>query len=289
MNRQQINLVLTANDVDVNIEASGQGATAKSNVTGSTGTDFVESIDSIARKKQSDTQLLNQEAMQARQQGNNNLMNEIAEQYYKLMAKHDKGLKQKIWESRESIAGLYGMNYLDLEAEFTFADSVASHFNKAYPDHLLTQDLVSRVDNMRVLAVGADAPEILLPTPDGEELALSSLRGKYVLIDFWAAWCKPCRMENPNVLALYKQYGGEEFEILGVSLDRKKEDWVKAIADDGLPWKHVSDLKYFNSEAARIYQINAIPATYLIGPDGKIVAKNLRGATLRAKLQELFG
>ena len=120
-------------------------------------------------------------------------------------------------------------------------------------------------------------------------ITLSSLKGKYVLIDFWAAWCGPCRRENPNVVRLYKEYSNQGFEILGVSLDRSKEAWLKAIEQDGLSWIHVSDLKHFGSEAASTYQINAIPATYLIGPDGVIVAKNLRGPALEDKLREIFG
>ncbi|MEQ9307022.1 MAG: TlpA disulfide reductase family protein, partial [Marinoscillum sp.] len=99
----------------------------------------------------------------------------------------------------------------------------------------------------------------------------------------------PCRAENPNVVRVYNQYGGEDFEILGVSLDRNRDAWVKAIEQDGLPWLHVSDLQYFNSEAATTYQISSIPATYLIGPDGKIIAKGLRGPSLEAKLKEIFG
>ena len=110
-----------------------------------------------------------------------------------------------------------------------------------------------------------------------------------MLIDFWAAWCRPCRAENPNVVKMYNKYKDENFEILGVSLDRRKQDWVNAIEKDGLIWKHVSDLKYYGSEAALTYRVNAIPATYLIDPDGKILAKGLRGETLRKKLEEIFG
>ena len=109
-----------------------------------------------------------------------------------------------------------------------------------------------------------------------------------MLIDFWAAWCKPCRQENPNVVRLYNQYNSKGFEVFGVSLDRSREDWVKAIADDRLTWTQVSDLQYFNSAAATLYQIQAIPATYLVDPDGKIIAKDLRGPSLEAKLAELF-
>ncbi len=111
---------------------------------------------------------------------------------------------------------------------------------------------------------------------------------KPVLIDFWAAWCRPCRQENPNVVRLYNKYRNENFEILGVSLDRTDRAWRKAIADDGLEWIHVSDLSYFNTKAAKDYQVSSIPQTFLIDPEGNIVAKGLRGPTLEAKLKELF-
>ncbi len=287
--RQFINLILTGEEKKVYIEADGSDPNGKNNVTGSYHTDLMRQLDSIARKKQSDIQLLNQEAMQARSRGDVKTMNEITDQYYYLNGKHNRNMKIRIRQSLPSLAALYGINYIDVEQEFQFADSLVTIFKSSLPDNTLTKELSARIDVLRKLAVGADAPEISLPTPEGDHVTLSSLKGNYVLIDFWAAWCRPCRMENPNVVKLYNKYKDRNFEIYGVSLDRKREAWLKAIEDDGLMWRHVSDLKYFNSEAARQYNINAIPATYLIDPDGKIMAKGLRGESLRLKLEEIFG
>ena len=142
---------------------------------------------------------------------------------------------------------------------------------------------------MKVTAMGQIAPEIELPNPEGQLVKLSSLRGKYVLIDFWAKWCGPCRRENPNVVKAYHEFKDKGFEVFGVSLDRTKEDWVKAIAEDGLVWTQVSDLKYFESQAAKDYNINAIPFSVLIDQQGKIIAKDLRGAALEKKLAEVMG
>jgi thiol-disulfide isomerase/thioredoxin len=119
-------------------------------------------------------------------------------------------------------------------------------------------------------------------------IALSSFRGKYVLVDFWASWCGPCRQENPNVVAAYKQYSNKNFTILGVSLDKAKEPWVKAIKDDQLTWTHVSDLKYWESSVVPMYNIQGIPFNVLLDPQGNIVATNLRGTSLQAKLSEVI-
>jgi thiol-disulfide isomerase/thioredoxin len=141
--------------------------------------------------------------------------------------------------------------------------------------------------------IGDIAPELAFDSPDGKTLKLSSLKGKYVLVDFWASWCAPCRKENPTVVRAYNKYKvakfkkGKGFEVFSVSLDKNKEAWRKAIKNDRLNWKyHVSDLGGWQSRAAQAYSISSIPASFLIGPDGRIVAKNLRGSSLDAELDK---
>ncbi|CAG5077971.1 TlpA disulfide reductase family protein [Parvicella tangerina] len=139
-------------------------------------------------------------------------------------------------------------------------------------------------------AVGAVAPELNFKSPTGEVITLESLRGNYVLIDFWASWCKPCRMENPNVVKMYNKYKEDGFTVYSVSLDKNKSSWENAIVQDGLIWpNHVSDLKQWQTEATKIYGFSGIPYTVLIGPEGKIIAKKLRGQALENKLEEIFG
>ena len=138
------------------------------------------------------------------------------------------------------------------------------------------------------LITGAVAPDFAQVTPEGKSLKLSDLRGKYILIDFWASWCGPCRQENPNVVRMYEQYKDKGFDILSVSLDSARDRWLQAIEADKLSWKHVSDLKGWSNEVAQMYEVSGIPKTFLIDPQGKIIATDLRGPSLEAKLKELF-
>ncbi len=149
-----------------------------------------------------------------------------------------------------------------------------------YLGQLVAQDKVN--------AVGTMLPDFTQADTTGKPVSLSSLRGKYVLIDFWASWCGPCRKENPNVVAAYNKYNSKNFTILGVSLDKAKPAWIEAINMDGLAWGHVSDLQGWGNAVAQQFGIGSIPQNFLIGPDGKIVGKNLRGAALDRKLAKML-
>lgn len=151
-------------------------------------------------------------------------------------------------------------------------------------------DNTTVVEDVKVgLNIGDEAPNLEFKNPEGKMVSLKSLRGKVVLIDFWASWCRPCRIENPNVVKAYQKYKGEGFEIYGVSLDKSQDAWVKAIQQDELNWINVSDLGGWNSAGAATYGVRSIPANFLIDENGIIIAKGLRGANLHAELQKLVG
>jgi peroxiredoxin len=136
--------------------------------------------------------------------------------------------------------------------------------------------------------VGKTVPELTMPDVNGKDVSISSFRGKYVLIDFWASWCGPCRMENPNVVKAYNEFKDKNFTVLGVSLDKEKDPWKKAITQDHLTWTHMSDLKYWNSQAVETFGFQGIPFNVLVDPSGKIIGESLRGEELDAKLKQVL-
>lgn len=171
---------------------------------------------------------------------------------------------------------------MEHHAQSPYAQNFHLYFEQAQ-DQLKQQEYASKM-----IGIGSEAPEIELPTPAGKTVSLSSLRGQYVLLDFWASWCMPCRAENPTLVRAYAKYNKMGFEIYQVSLDKTKNEWEAAIKDDNLTWTHVSDLKFWNSTAAQLYQVKGIPTNFLLDPKGVIIAKNLRGPALGQKLKEIF-
>jgi thiol-disulfide isomerase/thioredoxin len=187
-----------------------------------------------------------------------------------------------------SIVAMFATNFFDPEQEGELLKAVADKLKETKSGNPQVSTFLKNVAKLNGAAIGSPAPEIAYQTPAGETLTLSSLKGKYILIDFWASWCGPCRRENPTVVRIYNKYKEKGFEILGVSLDNNKDSWVKAIEKDELTWKHVSELKQWQSSVVPEYGIKGIPLTVLVDKEGNIIAKNLRGESLEAKLAEIF-
>lgn len=171
-----------------------------------------------------------------------------------------------------------------------FYTQLAQNVNLAEKQAAIRQQQMERqAQSASLLAVGSEAPDFAQQRPDGSVMKLSDLRGKVVLIDFWASWCKPCRRENPHVVASYNKYKSKGFEILGVSLDRDRARWLQAVEADGLTWPQVSDLKFWQNAVAQQYGVQSIPFTVLVDAEGKVIATKLRGQALDAKLAEILG
>jgi peroxiredoxin len=178
---------------------------------------------------------------------------------------------------------------LSYEAEPEELESMISGLDTAIAELPQIKSMKERLVAMKVVSVGQKAPDFTMNDTNDKPVSLSSKLGpKLLLIDFWAAWCNPCRQENPNVVKVYNEFHKKGFDVLGVSLDQKKEEWLKAIADDKLAWTQLSDLKYWGNEAARLYAVNSIPSNFLLDANGTIIGRNLRGDDLYKKVKEVL-
>ena len=230
-----------------------------------------------------------------------------AKKYFEIIeAEHDYTIKY-IQDNINSLACYFALsrpvdktrNAMNFAKDLKYYKMIDSSLSLKYPDHPQVKVLKRFIKNSEeklkntqtkknLLGIGDEAHDIKLPSPNGDSIALSSLRGKYVLLDFWASWCRPCRVENPNLVENYQKYRSKGFEIYQVSLDKTKEDWTEAIQTDNLDWVHVSDLKHWHCAPAKLYKIKSIPSSFLLDKEGKIIAINLRGAALGKKLQDIF-
>ena len=194
-----------------------------------------------------------------------------------------------IQKNINSLVSLSATKFLNQQSEIGLMNMLKDSLLKAYPENRYVKDYSTLMTELNKLPPGSSCPEISLNTPDNKSISLSSLRGKVVLIDFWASWCAPCRRENPNIVQLYNRFRGNDFEIFGVSLDDNVAAWKNAIEKDGITWLQASDLKKWESQVAKDFHVEAIPYNILVDREGKIIAKGLHIEELIIKITEALG
>ncbi|MFT2007597.1 redoxin domain-containing protein [Pontibacter sp. 13R65] len=282
---QQNGLMLVLENKDIKVEADASNLATTAKVEGSEDSKLLQEWFQLNEELKEKEAALTPRFNEAMASGDEGAVLAVREEYLG----YRKKLRNFIAENPGSLASVFGiLSFVNPIEEFAFADSMVTLYSEQLPESKYTAMLNKQLEGLRSTAVGAMAPDFALTTPDGGSIALSSLRGKYVLIDFWASWCGPCRQENPNVVRMYNQYKDKGFEIFGVSLDQSRDKWLAAIEKDKLTWPQVSDLKGWESSAAQLYKVTAIPQTVLIDKEGKIIAKGLRGPDLEAKLASLL-
>jgi peroxiredoxin len=258
-------------------------------ISGSASQDIFQIYLNEMMRLQKDVKSLHQKYQTAMAAGNSSEAEKAKIDYQALMDNSLVFFKNFVKDHPNSVVSAFvtGLQ-LAPQVNETELEAIVNNFSPEISSSQYVLQLKKLVEEKKVTAVGVMAPDFEMNDPNGKPVKLSALRGQIVLLDFWASWCAPCRQENPNVVKLYQKYHSKGFEILGVSLDRTKAKWIEAIQADQLTWLHVSDLQFWQNAAALKYAVTSIPQSFLIGKDGKIIGKGLRGEELDKKLAEIF-
>ena len=266
---------------------------SKAKITGSLINDENAKILSQVKAIEAEAMALNTEIQAApkAKQTSNEYQAEMQAKFKILQTRHRSALQTFIVSHPNSYLSIIALNTLDSKTDPFESESLFNSLSAELKATEAAKVLKESIDRAKLTAVGVAAPEFTQNDTRGLPVKLSSLKGKYVLIDFWASWCGPCREANPTMVRLFNKYKTRNFTILGVSLDRPgaKNDWLAAIKNDGLAWTQVSDLKFWENSAAQLYSVSAIPSNFLLDPTGKILARDLRGIDLENKLVEVLG
>jgi thiol-disulfide isomerase/thioredoxin len=250
---------------------------------------FVDKMDGFNRKKQE-----RMEQFRAANEANDTVeIAKLQSQNLNLIAEETEYKKQYLNEHTNTLFAVMLISDMAGRKEITPAEASA-YVEKLDPKIAATQlaqDLKTNLDSLKKADIGSPAPDFSAPTPSGENMSLKEAMGKYTIIDFWASWCKPCRMENPNVVKVYNKYHEKGLNIISVSLDKEnqKDKWLQAIKDDKMDWYHVSNLQFWQDPIAKQYNVRSIPATFLLDENGIIIDKDLRGQALEVKIATLLG
>jgi len=289
---QQLNLIVTGEEEEIKVYGDGKNIFFHANIVGSEASSKLLELSRYNYEYKAKLDSANQYL-----RANPDKQKEVNQQFTPVYEAF-KGYRQRFMNENPTSPALVGvLSTFNLEQEFALYEKAVKGLKQGFGESPTVHRVIEeyeqnkkKIEANQPLSPGSEAKEIALPNPEGEIMKLSDYRGNYVLIDFWASWCGPCRKENPNVVELYKKYEKDGFEVFSVSLDKDKSRWVAAIEQDNLIWDgHVSDLKFWSSEAARDYNVSSIPFTVLVNPEGEIVSTRLRGVQLEKTLESIYG
>ncbi len=258
-------------------------------VTGSSTHDEYDRINEQIQEIGQEYMALYQQARESSAQGDTAKADELMDEVNRLYESTNELQKEFVEQNPASFATPYFLTRIQYGLELDEMESLVNSLDPKLDSNPKITALKERINKLKKVAVGETAPDFTMNDTEGNPVTFSDIyaQNEYTLLDFWAAWCGPCRAENPNIVAVYNEFKDDGFGVFGVSLDREKEAWLRAIEDDKLTWPHVSDLEYWNNAAAQLYAVNSIPSSLIVDQNGKIVAKNKRGDELRKTVEEL--
>jgi peroxiredoxin len=287
-----INIIGKNGDV-VNIELDGKDSTGTYKISGSEDSEKIRTYNALNNQYNKITGTINREYSEKIKGAKNKADSDAVLAIYlprfeKNIAEGGKAVYQFVKENENSLAAFYASLSLDRFKYEQQLVAYADHIKDKFPGNVAVANFVKAMMQVKPVSVGHKAPDFTLIDSDNQPVKLADYKGKYVMLDFWASWCVPCRKENPNVVKAYAKYKDKGLNILGISLDEDRKPWLDAVAKDGLTWRHASEFKRFEGPTVRLYKVEAIPSNFIIDPQGVIIAKNIAGAELEEFLNKTF-